>query len=88
MTTQSIILPTNPADIKKIKEAVIEAANALVRADAEKEQVKAVVELINTEYEIPKQFVNRMVKTYYKSSFDKDVQVQDDFQSLYETVIR
>lgn len=84
---KNIVLPTNPADIAKIKNAVKEASDSLLRIDAEKDHIKSIIEVVVDDYGLPKSFVNRMVKTYHKSSYDKDTQDNDDFRALYETVI-
>jgi hypothetical protein len=86
--TKTVIIPSNPADQKKIKDAVKEAADSLLRIDSEKEQIKTIVDLICEEHELPKSFVSRMIKTYHRSEFDKKVQEDDDFRALYETIIR
>lgn len=83
-----IVIPSNPADQKAIKDAVREASDSMVRIESEKEQIKTIVEMVSEKYELPKKFVNKLIRTYHKSTFDKEYQEQSDFQELYETIIR
>jgi hypothetical protein len=82
-----IVVPTSAADRKDIKIKVKEATDCLVRIGGEKEQVKAIVELVSEKYKLPKAFVNRLIKTAHKADFDKGVAEQDDFRELYEAVM-
>lgn len=86
--SKTIVIPTNPADQKAIKDAVREASDSMVRIESEKEQIKTIVEMVSEKYELPKKVVNRLVKTYHKSTYDQETVEQDDFRELYETIIR
>lgn len=87
MTTKTIVVPSSAADRKDIKIKVREATDSMVRIEGEKEQIKAIVELVSEKYELPKSFVNRLVKTMHKSDFDKNVALESDFQELFEAVM-
>jgi hypothetical protein len=54
----------------------------------EKDYIKEAVTDISEELDIPKRLVNRMVKVYHKKNYDEEVAIQDQFQTLYETVIK
>lgn len=86
--TTNIVLPTNPADIKSIKDAMREISDCYLRMDAEKDQVKEIISMIEEKYELPKKFVTKMAKMYHKSTFDKEVADHDDLTALYETIMR
>jgi hypothetical protein len=83
-----IVVPSSAADRKDIKTKVREATDCLVRVEGEKEQIKAIVELVAEKYELPKAFVNRLIKTAYKADFDKNVATEADFQELFEAVMQ
>ena len=86
-TTKTLVVPSNPADLKKIKEAVQEACDCLLRADAEKEQVKAIVEdLVEAFPDINAKFVKRMISDRHRANFEKKAAENDDYATLYETV--
>lgn len=86
--TNTIVIPSNPADLKAIKDACREISDCYIRMDAEKDQIKEIVSMVNEKYELPKKMISKMAKAYHKSTFDKEVTEQEDFQTLYETVMR
>ena len=84
--SKSIIVPSSPADLKVIHEAVKEAGDCMIRIDSEKQAVKDIVDDLAEKFELPKRFINKMIKTYHKASFDKETSDSDDFAELYEAV--
>jgi len=74
-------------DKKKIKDAMQEASNSLVRIDAERDLIKNIVEDLNDNYKINKKTLNKMIKTYHKQNFPDEVASNDEFETLYEGVI-
>jgi hypothetical protein len=88
VTTKTIVIPSNPSDLKAIKDACREISDCFVRMDAEKDQVKEIVDMLAEKYELPKKMISKMAKAFHKSTFDKEVTEQEDFQVLYETVMR
>jgi hypothetical protein len=84
---KTVIIPSLEADRKAIRDAIREASDCLVRIDGEKEQIKAIVEVLKEKHQLPKGYINRMIREYHKSSYDKSVAEQSDFEELYEAVI-
>lgn len=84
--TKEIVVPSNPADLKNIKVAIRDINDCLIRIAAEREAIKDIVADLAEKYELPKRYVNRMAKTYYKQSFDKEATEHDDFSELYVAV--
>jgi len=87
--TKEIIVPTSPADQKKILDAVKEADNSLVRIDAEKDQIKAIIEDIAESFEgLNKKYIRKLITTYHKQNIDKLSVENDDFQELYQAIVK
>lgn len=85
--TVEIVIPSNPADLKIIKDAIKEANDSLIRIASERELIKDIVADLSEKYEgLPKRYINRMIKTYYKQSFDKEATEHDDFSELFVAV--
>lgn len=82
----NVIIPSNPEDRRKIKNALVEISDALTRISAERDLIKDIVVMLSEDYELPKKHVNKMARVYHKQSFDTEVAEQDDFQTLYETI--
>jgi len=79
---------TNPADKQKLLGVLKECSASRTRMEAERDLVKEAVDSISKELQLPKKIVNRMVKVYHKQNFDEEVAVQDQFQTLYETIVK
>ena len=86
--TKGFIIPSNPADLKRIKDAVTEASNCLVRIDGERDELKTIADVMAEELDVPKAVFNKMVKVYHKASFDAEVAKNEDFQAFYETIMK
>lgn len=84
--TKEIIVPSNPADLKNIKAAIKDINDCMMRVAAEKEAIKDIVSDLAEKYELPKRYINRMARTYFKQSFDKEAAEMDDFEQLYVAV--
>jgi hypothetical protein len=79
---------SNPEDKDKLLKIIRECSDAMTRMSGEKDYIKEAVTDISEELDIPKRLVNRMVKVYHKQNYDEEVAIQDQFQTLYETVIK
>ena len=84
----STIQLSNPADREKLLKVIRECSDALIRAQAEKDYIKESVAEISKQLELPKKLVSKMVKVYYKQNYDEEVATQDQFETLYETVVK
>jgi hypothetical protein len=60
----------------------------MLRASAEKDFVKEATADISKQLQLPKKIVQKMVKVYFKQNYDEEVAVQDQFETLYETVVK
>ena len=68
----NVIIPSSPADIKRIKDCIIEISNAMHLIQAQKEFIKEAVESCVEDVEIDKKHLNKMSvyfisKTWLKS---------------------
>jgi hypothetical protein len=43
---------------------------------------------ISKQLSLPKKLVAKMVKVYYKQNYDEEVATHDQFETLYETVVK
>lgn len=81
-----IVVPSSPADLKRLKDAMIEGSNSLVRIDSEKELLKDIIEVVSEELDLPKSMVSALIRHYHKSSFDEKATEFSDFTELWEAV--
>jgi len=85
--TTTIIVPSNPADIKIIKDAVIEADGCMIQIAAHRSQIKAIIDDVCEKYpDINAKYVKRLINDYHRSTFDEKSVENSDYEALYETV--
>ena len=56
--------------------------------EGEKEEIKSVAEVMNEELSVPKSLFMKMVKVFHKQSYDTEVAKNEEFQTIYETIIK
>lgn len=83
-TTGEYTVPSNPADRKKIKNALYEIQEHLAMIDSYKEKIKEVCTFLKDEYEMPPKLSNGLAKTAYKHEYAKVQNESDAFISSYE----
>ncbi len=83
-STGEYIVPSNPADRKKIKDALFEIQDHLAHIDSYKEKIKEVATFLKDEYGMPPKLSNSLAKTAYKHDYAKVQNESDAFISSYE----
>ena len=83
MTTQI----SNPADRKKIKDALQEISDSMTRIQAERDLIKDIVKDVSDNYQLPKKHINKMARIFHKQNFQITQQEQDELESLYITIV-
>ena len=78
---------TNPEDRIKIKEMLDEISNSMTRVAAERDLIKETIKELSDEFQLPKKYLNKMAKIYYKKNFHIEQADQDEFESLYTTIV-
>lgn len=82
------MITITPNDRKKIKAAMSEISNALVRAEAERDLIKEIIGDLHKEHQIPKKTLNKIAKTYHKQSLIQDLQDHEEFVELYDSIVK
>jgi hypothetical protein len=82
-----VIIPSSPADRKKLKLALTEMTYALQRIDDEKSAMKDISEDTAEKFALPKKLINKLARTMYKRDYDSLTQENEDFELLYETLV-
>ena len=60
----------------------------MTRMEGEKDYIKESVASIAKDLQLPKRLVSKMVKVYHKQNFDEEVATHEQFESLYETIVK
>jgi uncharacterized FlgJ-related protein len=77
----------DPTVRTKVRQAMGEISASMTRIEAERDLIKEIVKKIHDEHDLPKKALSKMAKAYHKQSFSKEVEEQEEFQTLYETVL-
>jgi cyanate lyase len=72
---------------EELKNVIIELNNSYLRVAAERDYQKEAITSIAEKLGLDKKLVRRMAKTYYKSSFNTEVQENSEFEDFYKIVI-
>lgn len=90
MTIQqiSVNMISNPKDREDLLKVLKECSDSMTRIKSEKDFMKEAIKEVCEKLDVPKRLVNRMVKVYHKQNYDEEVAVQDQFETLYETVVK
>lgn len=78
---------TNPADKKKIKDALFEISGSMTRMEAEKDLIKDIINDLADNFELPKKTVRKIAKAYHKQNFNQVAADNEEFQEMYESLI-
>jgi hypothetical protein len=75
-------------DREKLFKIIRECSDSMTRMDAEKDYVREAIADTSKAMQLPKKLVAKLVKVYHKQNFDEEVAVQEQFENLYETIVK
>lgn len=81
------VIPSNPVDQKKIRDAVDELSNSMLRVSSEKALQKDIKDGIKESLEVPPAVLNWMAKQSMEDTFEETVSKEEAKQTLYETIM-
>jgi hypothetical protein len=79
---------SNPADREKLFKVLQECSGSMTRMEGEKDYIKESVAAIAKDLQLPKKLVAKMVKVYHKQNYDEEVATHEQFEQLYETIVK
>ena len=75
-------------DKEKLFKVVKECSDSMTRIEGENDLIKESISDISKQLQLPKKLVSRLVKVYHKQNFDEEVAVHEQFETLYESVVK
>jgi hypothetical protein len=75
-------------DKNKVLGVLKECSNAMTRIESEREFIKEAINKASDEHQLDKKILRRMAKVYHKQNFAESRDADDEFASLYETVVQ
>lgn len=87
MTDTNITLPSSPADREKIRQQINEGVNCHIKIADQREALKDIVNVIHSDFGLPKKLITRLIKTHYKRDKDEQIAATEEFELVYETIL-
>lgn len=92
-STNEYVLPSNPKDREAIKNAAEEIIVQLIQKSSADAHIKAIVERMKEELEVPPKFLKKLATTQFKdrekgNEFEKQSIEHESFEIAYETLFR
>jgi hypothetical protein len=85
---QMTINQLSEPDRDKLFKIIKECSDSMTRQDAEKDFVRESITETSKNMQLPKTISRSLVKVYHKQNFDEEVAVHEQFETLYETVVK
>lgn len=82
-----VVIPSNPADRKRIKDALHEIVGCYQFIDDKKSYIKDVLDTLKENYDIPKKIATKMARTMHKHNYQDVSNESTTFELLYETIV-
>lgn len=82
-----VVVPSNPADLKKIKDTLILISNEMTMIESRRALISDEIKNMAETYDLPAKYCRKMAATYHKQTFKQEVQELDEFEVLYEAVV-
>jgi hypothetical protein len=71
----------------KLRKAVIEISDSLIRIAAERDLQKEIIKKTSEELSIDKKIIRRMAKVYYNANFTQEVELDEEFEQTYRDTV-
>ena len=79
-------IPQDPQRREAIRKVLIELSGSLTRIEGERDYIKETITKVCEEMELNKKTFRKLVKTYHKQNFSKEVADNDEFETMYELI--
>lgn len=80
-------LPTDPADLARIKNAILEAATEQQMIEDRKANIKDIRDSVKDQYELPPSLFNKLVKAHHEHKYDEMTEEHSIFELVYESIL-
>lgn len=78
-----LVLPSSPADQKRLKDSLNEMVNSLAKIQAEREHKNNIATHILEEFNIPKKLANKAATALYKDAYQQIAAESQDLDDLF-----
>lgn len=75
-------------DREKLFKIVKECSGSMTRIEGENDFIRESIAETAKQMQLPKKLVAKLVRVYHKQNFDEEVAVNEQFENLYESVVK
>lgn len=79
-------MPQDPAKRESIRKVLVELSASLTRIEGERDYIKETVKNVCEEMELNKKTFRKLIRTYHKQNFSKEVADNEEFETMYELI--
>ncbi len=83
-----VVIPSSPADREALRNSISGLVTSLIRQQSETDFRKEEIAALSEKYDLPKKFIANMAKDAYKDKFDKEASEREQYESLFETIMK
>jgi hypothetical protein len=73
---------------KAIRDGMFEISASMTRAEGERTYQAEAIKKLHEDYKVDKAILRAMARTFHKSNFATVAQEQEEFQSMYEIIMK
>jgi hypothetical protein len=75
-------------DREKLFKVVKDCSDSMTRIEGENDFIRESIAETAKNMQLPKKLVAKLVRVYHKQNYDEEVAVHEQFENLYETVVK
>jgi hypothetical protein len=75
-------------DREKLFKIVRDCSDSMTRIEGENDFIRESIAETSKQMQLPKKLVAKLVRVYHKQNFDEEVAVHEQFENLYESVVK
>lgn len=83
----NIIIPSSPDDRRKVVKALEEYSASMTRIDAERDHLKAILDRMQDEFDLPKKAMRKVANAYHKQNITEVVSAAEEINDIYESLL-
>jgi hypothetical protein len=77
----------SPKEKADIKNCLQEISNSYTRIEAERDNIKAILDRMEEEFEMPKKLSRKLARVYHKRNIAEETAAMQELQETYEDVV-
>lgn len=85
--TNEVIIPSNPADRKKIMDVMQEISDSMTRVNSEKTYQKEAIAALAEEFNLPKKYLSKFAKAYFNQNYSEVLNEQSQFEDMIAALV-